>query len=215
MVLKRSLRPRSAIGAQEHPRSPDSPNKTRPDLGKTSTPVAGVVDTSWGICMTHQRTAESLLVEASNRQPHVLRFSTVSQPIVGGDVRMHRLEVAMKFLLAFVLVCTAACTGTPPTAHCSAVSPDGGAPMCTEYTGLTADQVSLFSANCRTLSSDAGVLVQAQWQNSPCSRESSVGGCRQQSGGFAVTTWYPTLGGATEMTLRSACEQVGGTWVPR
>ena len=121
---------------------------------------------------------------------------------------MHTLELTLAATIALSLI---GCDGGGPSGAVSCITTIdvSGAPLgtCTEYTGLTGDQLDAIRSSCSATDAGAAIATYAFDERS-CDTTGSAGGCRIESGGFVATTWY--LEGYTEATVRSSCTMVGG-----
>jgi hypothetical protein len=86
--------------------------------------------------------------------------------------------------------------------------------ICQEATGLPPAAVEQLRQGCM-LPPDAGVTgAEARFSNGLCSRTGAIGGCRQMSGGFAITQWFYDDGLTTPADIMMLCSGAGGTFVP-
>lgn len=80
---------------------------------------------------------------------------------------------------------------------------------CTEYTGLTADQVNFYEKQCQT-SNPGGVNMSGTWSKQPCPKTNIVGSCKVGSGSFNFTQWYDKS--FAKESAQSGCKLLNGTW---
>jgi hypothetical protein len=86
--------------------------------------------------------------------------------------------------------------------------------LCDEVSG-PADAVAAIQQSCTAPAADAGVSVQANFQNGPCSHAGALGGCRVTDNAAVVTIWYYDDGSGlqTPADIQMLCAADGATYV--
>ena len=87
--------------------------------------------------------------------------------------------------------------------------------ICTEWTGVSAQQLEAYRLGCGEGSLEGGVATQQRvFAAAPCGHEGALGGCRVTLAGVSQTGWYyDDDTGFTLATVQQVCGQAGGTFV--
>ncbi len=132
---------------------------------------------------------------------------------------MHRASL---FFAAFCLACSGG-GGSAGSGSCTATSTSGmfTTRVCSEATGLTADQLAALRSTCNA-SGDGGtpigdsglsVTTMSMFSDGTCERSGVIGGCRIASGSFMSTVWYYDGSIYTREGVMAGCTSANGTFV--
>ena len=107
--------------------------------------------------------------------------------------------------------------GTAGVASCTLSESLGGTTLklCEEVSG-PADAVQAVQQGCTAQGiPDAGVQVQADFRNGPCSHTGALGGCRVAQGPAVATIWYYDDGSGlqTPADIQMLCTSAGAQYI--
>jgi hypothetical protein len=118
--------------------------------------------------------------------------------------------------LLLALIGPVACDKGPRNYSCTQTISMNGltyTKFCSEYSGLTSDQVELVKTQC-TLQRDGSIQTSGVLAEGPCSSVGIIGGCRLSSGSYQSTSWYYEGGSMAPKDVQQMCGFMGAAYVP-